>query len=108
MVVGSEERQFFLVFLPNSNLVVTGHVIQSDKIQETVGIAEIVNGVVATRDWILEWQSDLVQTAIRDTQSPNELVDTDDVFLVRFGCEDDSRTPRAITFPDPPVGLQDL
>jgi hypothetical protein len=28
--------------------------------------------------------------------------------LVRFGCKNDSRTPRAITLSDPPVGFQDL
>ena len=108
MIVRSEERQLFLVFLPDTNLVITGHVIQSDEVQETVGIAKIVNSVIASGDWILEWQSDLVQTTIRDTQSPDELVYTDDVFLVWFGCENNSRTPRAITFPDPSVGFQDF
>jgi hypothetical protein len=79
-----------LVTVPDTNLVIASHVIQGNKIQETIGVAEIVDSVVATRDGIFERKSDLVEATIRNTKTPNELVDTDNVLLMRFGSENNS------------------
>jgi hypothetical protein len=87
VIVGSEERQFFLVTVSDTNLVISSHVIQGNKIQEAIGVAEIVDSVVATGDGIFERKSDLVEATVRNTKTPNELVDTDDVLLMRFGSE---------------------
>jgi hypothetical protein len=45
----------------------------------------------------------LVETTVRDAHAPNKVQNIQDVFLMRFGSEDDGRTPRSITLTDPTV-----
>ena len=45
--------------------------------------------VVASRNGILEWFRDAVQFSIRNAHAPNEVFDIEDVFLVRFGGQND-------------------
>jgi hypothetical protein len=50
----------------------------------------------------------LAEVTIRDTKTPNELVDANDVLLMRFGSEHNSGSPSAITFADPTIGLENF
>jgi hypothetical protein len=89
-------------------LVVACLVIKCDEEQRPSRIAEIVDSVVAARDGVFERESDLVQTAIRDTETPDKVFNGSDVFLVRLGGENDGRTPRSEAFPYPAIGFQNL
>ncbi len=55
VVVGGEECQLLLVLLSNADLVVAGLVIQSNEKETTSRVAEVINGIVAARDRVLEW-----------------------------------------------------
>jgi hypothetical protein len=57
---------------------------------------------------MLKQQCDLVQTTTGHTQASNELLDTDDVFLVRVGSKDNSRAPCATAFANPAVSFEHL
>jgi hypothetical protein len=85
--------------------VITGLVVEGNKIKTAGRVAEVVNSIVATRDRILKRESDLVETAIGNAQAPNELEDIGDVLLVRFGSKDDGRAPRPKASPDPTVAF---
>jgi hypothetical protein len=63
-VVGGEEGELFLIAFSNLDLVITGLVVEGNKIETAGRVAEVVNSIVATRDRILERESDLVETAI--------------------------------------------
>jgi hypothetical protein len=54
LVIGSEERQLLLITEADSDLVVSSFVVKGDEVQTTVGVAEVVDGVVATRNRVLE------------------------------------------------------
>ena len=97
-----------MITVPDTNLVIASHVVQSNKIQETIGVAKIVDSVVATRNGIFERKSDLVEATIRNTETANKLVDADDVLLMRLGSENNSGAPSTITFADPTIGLEDF
>ena len=45
----------------------------------------------------------MVQSAVRDTHAPHQVVDISDLFLVGFGSKDDGGTPRPITWANPTV-----
>jgi hypothetical protein len=105
-IVRGKESELLLVALANTDLMVASHVVQSNEAQEAVGFTKIVDGVVTTRNGTLEGQSDLVQATTRHTQAPNELLNADDVLLVRFGSKDNSGSPCAITFANPAIGFE--
>ena len=54
LVVGGKECQFLLVASADTDLVVAGFIVQTDKVKVTGGVAKIVNGIVATRDGVFK------------------------------------------------------
>jgi hypothetical protein len=108
VIIGRKESKFLLILESDTNLVVASLIVESDEEQAASRIAEVINSVIATRNGVLERQSDLVETAVRDAQAPDKVTDIDNVFLVRFGSEDDGGAPRSKTFTDPAIDFQNL
>jgi hypothetical protein len=54
VVVGGEECQLLLVLLPNTDLVITGFVVQGNEEETTSGVAEVINSIVATWNRVLK------------------------------------------------------
>jgi hypothetical protein len=94
--------------VPDTDLVIAGFVIQGNEEETTSGVAEVINSIVATWNRALNRQSDLVEAAIRDTQTPNKILDRMDMFLLRLGGENNRRAPRPEALPDPSISLQNL
>jgi hypothetical protein len=92
----------------DTDLVVACLVVEGCEEQRPSRIAEIVDSVVTARDGAFEREGDLVQTAVRDTETPDKVFNGSDVFLMRLGGEDDGRTPRSEAFPHPAIGFQNL
>ena len=107
-VIGSEERQFFLVREANSDLMVPGLVVQQDEVQTTSRVAEVIDGIFATWHGVLEGQGDLIETMMGDAHAPNKLINIHDVFLVRLGGKNDRRAPRPEALSDPTIGFEDF
>ena len=85
VVVRGKESELLLIAFANPNLMVAGFVIEGNK-EETAGrVAEVVDGIVASRDGIFKRQGDLIQTTIGNTHTPDEVEDIRNVFLVRLG-----------------------
>jgi hypothetical protein len=61
LMIRGKESELLLVALANTNLMLTSHVVQSNEAQEAVGVTKIVDGIVRTRNGMLEGQSELVQ-----------------------------------------------
>jgi hypothetical protein len=108
LVIGCKEGEFLLVAVADCDLMVASLVVEGDKKETTSRVAEVVDSVVAARNRILKRKSNLIQTAIRDTHTPDELVDVYDMFLMGFGSKDDRGTPGTKTFADPAVGFEDF
>jgi hypothetical protein len=64
LIVRSEKSKLLLVTETNGNLVITSLVVQGDEVETTIGVAEVVDGVITARDRILERQSDLVEATV--------------------------------------------
>jgi hypothetical protein len=54
LIIRGKESELFLVAPANTNLMITSHVVQSNEAQQAIGIAEIADGVVATRNGMLK------------------------------------------------------
>jgi hypothetical protein len=54
VIVGGEESQLLLVLLPNAELVIAGLVVQSNEKETTSRVAEVINGILAARNRVLE------------------------------------------------------
>jgi hypothetical protein len=108
LIVGSKEGKFLLVTVSDHNLMVAGFVVEGDKEEAASRVAEVVNGIVATWNRILEGQGDLIQAAIRDAQAPDEVFNGQDMFLVGLSSEDDGGAPGAKASADPAISLQDF
>jgi len=106
VIVGGEERQLFLILLPNTDLVITGLVVKSNKEEEAIRVTEVVDGVITTGDRVLKRECCLVKAPIRNTKSPDEVGDGQDMFLMWLSGQNDGRAPRTKAFPYPPVILQ--
>lgn len=103
--VGEVKGKFLLVAKGNSNLVVTGFGIDANPKQSTGPSTKVVEGIVATRDGKSERFSDRVEATIGDTETPDEIVDVGNMFLMGFWSENDDGTPTALsTRADPIVG----
>jgi hypothetical protein len=81
-------------------LVVASLVVEGYKIETTSRVAEVVDGIVTTRDRIFERKGDLVQATVRNAHTPNKIEDVEDMLLMRLGGEDNRGAPRPITFAD--------
>ena len=55
--------------------------------------AKILNSIGTERDGNFEGKDERVELAIRDTETPDEMVDVNYVFLMRFGGEHNHRSP---------------
>ena len=103
VVVWGEKSEFLLILGAYTDLVISGFVVESNKEEAAGGVTEIIDSIVAAGDWVFEWQSGLVQSAVGDAEAPNKVGDVDDVFLMWFGSENDGGTPRSETFADPRI-----
>ena len=72
----------------DSNLVEAGAAVEADKPKLTMGVAEIIQGIVTAGNWVFKRQGNRVELAVTDAHSPNEVVDVGDRLLVRLGGED--------------------
>jgi hypothetical protein len=84
-------------------LVEASAAVETDKPKLTVGVAKVVQGVVAIGYGVLKRQSDCIELAVADTLSPNEIVDVGDSFLVRLGYKDKRRAPSASALLNPAI-----
>jgi len=107
-VVGRKEGELILIAVTHCNLVISAASVEADKEEFAGRIAEVVNGIFASRDRVFEGKGDTVEFAIGYAHTPNEILDIGNVFLMRLGSEDDKGTPRAITFADPAISRKDL
>jgi hypothetical protein len=107
-VVGSEESELGLILGANGNLMIAGLVVETDKIEPTGRVAEIINSVVASGNRVFEWEGYLVEASVGDAHAPDEVGDVSDVFLVRFGGEDNRGAPGALADADPTVVQKDM
>ena len=71
-------------------------------------IAKVIDAVAGRKDRVLEGQSDLVQAARGDIDTPNEIGDINNVFLVRFGSKNNRRAPGAKIFYNPTITFYDF
>jgi len=85
VVVGGKESELLLIAFADSNLMITGFVIEGNKEETAGGVAEVVDGIVAARNRIFERQGNLIQTTIGNTHTPDEVKDIRNVFLMRLG-----------------------
>jgi hypothetical protein len=90
----------------DGNLVEAGAAIETDEPKLTVGVTEVIQGVIAAGNWVLEGEGDGVKFAVADAHPPNKIVNVGDSFLVRLGCEDKRSTPSAATLLDPAIVKQ--
>lgn len=102
-VVGGKKGKFFLVTVPDMNLVVSSSGIKGDEEEVTVVIAKVVNGIITARDGVCEGQSDGVELAVADTHAPNKFIDVLNMFLVGFWCKHHHAAPGATALFDPVV-----
>ncbi len=105
VVVWGEKSEFLLILGAYTDLVISGFVVESNKEEAAGGITEIIDSIVAAGNWVFEWQSGLVQSAVGDAEAPNKVGDVDDVFLMWFCSKDNRRSSRFEAFVDPAVGL---
>jgi hypothetical protein len=105
LIVGREDGELLLVTGVDTDLMVACVVVEGDEEERASGVAKISDWVVAARDRALKRESDLVQTTMRDTEAPNKVLNRCDVFLMRFGSENNGRTPRPEAFPCPTTGF---
>jgi hypothetical protein len=103
MQVGPDKGELFLMVGVDGDLVKTGFTVNTDEGELAHGVAKVVKGGVAAWDGVFECFGDGVEWAIINAETPNELGDISDVFLMRFGCEDNFRAPRTATFTNPRV-----
>jgi hypothetical protein len=82
--------------------------VEADEKEFACGVAEVFDCILATRDWILERESDAVELAVGDAHAPDEFSDVLDVFLMGFWGKDDKGSPWTIAFLDPSVGYECL
>ena len=68
-----------------------------------MGIAEVLNGIVASWYGVLEWSGHGVQLAAQNTHAPDEVLHPCNGLLVWFCCQDDHGSPRAGALCDPSV-----
>ncbi len=92
----------------NKKMEIGRRVEKGNKKKKTIGEDEKVNSVVATRDWTFKRKRNLTEATTRDTKAPNELVDADDVLLMRFGGKCNGGSPSAMTFSDPTIGFENF
>ena len=53
---------------------------KADKPKLTMGVAEIIRGIVAAANWVFKRQGNGVQLAVTGAHVPNEVVDVGDRF----------------------------
>jgi hypothetical protein len=107
-IIGRKESELVLVAVTDSDLMIAAASVEANEIQFPSGVAEVVNRIFAARDGIFERKGNAVEFPIRDAHAPDEIVDIDNIFLMRLGSENHKGTPRAITFPNPTVGKEHL
>jgi hypothetical protein len=83
--VGCKKRKLLSVGGVDGDLVETSAAVKTDKPKLTVGIAEVIQGIVAAGNGVFERQGNGVELAVADAHSPNEVVDVSDRFLMRLG-----------------------
>jgi hypothetical protein len=96
--------EFVLIAFLDSNLVTSTACIETDKAEFTGGVPEIVDGIFAAWDGALESQGDTVQFATQNAHAPNEVVDVEDVLLVKLRSQDNEGAPRTATLANQTVG----
>jgi hypothetical protein len=66
---GAKKASFSWSLRRTRILTITSHAVQCNEVQQALGIAKIVDDIVATWNGTLKWQSDLVQTTMRHTSA---------------------------------------
>lgn len=69
--------------------------IDTDPEEASSSRGKIVNGFVTAGNWEAVDEGDGVQQAVRDTETPDEVIDIGDVLLVGLGGQDDHGEPAA-------------
>ena len=106
LIIWSKEGEFFLIAEVHRDLVVSLPVIEAHHKERAVGVAEVLDGVVASRDRVFEWARDRVEFSVGDAHAPNKILDAGDILLVRFCGEYYHGTPWPLTFRDPSVSQE--
>jgi hypothetical protein len=97
-----------LVTAANGDLMTSAASIKADETQFPSRVSKIIDGVLASRNRMLEGQSDAAQLAMQNAHTPSKIMNVKNVFLMRLWSEDDKRAPRTMTFADPTVGKKDI
>jgi len=63
-VVRTKERQFWLVFGLDKNLVIPCFVVQTDKIERAGRVAKVIDCIITSRNRVFKRQSDLVKPPV--------------------------------------------
>ena len=96
-----EESKFVLVASVDGNLVIATLRIKTDEEKLASRVAKVVNGIFAAGNGVLEGQCDTIELTVRNTHTPDKVIDVIDVLLVGLMGEDDKGAPGAVTFADP-------
>ena len=102
-MVWCKEGKFLPIFLFHSDLVVSLLRVDSDKEDSRTANVEDVDCVVASRNRVGEWERYSIQSSVRNTHPPYEIVDVCDLFLMGFRGEDNDAPPWPVTLFDPVV-----
>ena len=93
LAVGACEAEFVAVRVADADLVETGFGVDADPIEAAGARSEVVNSLVTAGDGKVVDEGDGVEAAVGDAETPDEVGNVGDVFLMGFGGEDDHGEP---------------
>ena len=99
--IRANKGDLFLILLMGSNLMEASVAVETNEVQNAMGVTEVVKGIIAVGNGVFKWVDNSVEGVVVDAKMPDEVGNVMDVFLVGFGGKNDFGTPGASTRANP-------